>query len=117
MPLVRASTREEVKRRLERGVAFIHANVEQPITAADVARESCLSRFHFHRLFTTIYGETPHRYMARLRLERARSMLRAGDRSIGEIALANGFATPSAFSTAFAKYFGAPPRLMREKQL
>ena len=110
MPLLRASTREEIRRRIERGVAFIHASIDSSITVADVAREACLSRFHFHRLFTSITGETPHRYIARLRLERARAMLRERNRSVAEIALASGFATPSAFSSAYSKHFGIPPK-------
>ena len=110
MPLLRSSTRDEIRRRIERGVGFIHGSLESPFTVADVAREACLSRFHFHRLFTAMVGETPHRYIARLRLERARAMLRDGSRSVSEVALASGFATPSAFSSAYSKHFGIPPK-------
>jgi AraC-like DNA-binding protein len=114
LPLVRASTRDEIRRRVERGVAYIHANIDSAFTVADVAREACLSRFHFHRLFTSLYGETPHRYIARIRLEHARALLRDRNRSIADVAYGSGFATPSAFSTAFAKHFGAAPRAMRK---
>jgi AraC-like DNA-binding protein len=110
IPFVRASTRDEIRSRLARGVAFIHGSISEPFTVADVAREACLSRFHFHRLFTAMTGETPHRYIARLRLGRARAMLRDRRRSIGEVALASGFATPSAFSSAYSKYFGVSPK-------
>jgi len=110
MPLVRASTRDEIRRRIARGIAYIHASISDPFTVEDVAREACLSRFHFHRLFTAMTGETPHRYIARLRLERARAMLRDRERNIGDVALASGFATPSAFSSAFSKHFGYPPK-------
>jgi len=87
-----------------------HIELDLRDTVEDVAREACLSRFHFHRLFTAMTGETPHRYIARLRLERARAMLRDRERSIGDVALASGFATPSAFSSAFSKHFGYPPK-------
>ena len=110
MPFVRASTRDEIRSRIARGIAYIHASISDPFTVADVARESCLSRFHFHRLFIALTGETPHRYIARLRLERARAMLRDRQRSVGDVALASGFATPSAFSSAFSKHFGYSPK-------
>jgi len=110
MSLVRATTRDEIRRRVARGIAFIHGSIGDPFTVADVAREACLSRFHFHRLFTAMTGETPHRYIARIRLERARAMLRDRQRSVGEVALASGFATPSAFSSAFSKHFGYSPK-------
>ncbi len=115
LPVLRASTRAELRRRIDRGVAFMHANLERPITTEDAARAACLSRFHFHRLFVAMYGESPHRYLSRLRLERGRALLLGSDDDVTAIAFRCGFGALSAFSTAFTRRFGVPPGSLRKK--
>lgn len=73
LPALRAATRGELRRRIETATSFLHANLEERISVGDAARAACLSPFHFHRLFTVFHGVTPHRYLTRLRLERARA--------------------------------------------
>lgn len=114
LPALKAATRTELVARLQRGAAFIHASLDRALTVEDVAKEACLSPFHFHRLFTAFFGETPHRHIDRLRLERAQSLLRGSRRSITEIAAECGFETPGAFATRFGKRFGVPPRVFRK---
>lgn len=109
LPALRASTREELRRRLDVATAFMHGNVDRPLTIAAVAREACLSPFHFHRLFTAMHATPPHRYLTRLRLERARSLLRAGDRTIADVAFACGFESLGSFTTLFRKRYGVTP--------
>ncbi|HVR38373.1 MAG TPA: AraC family transcriptional regulator [Thermoanaerobaculia bacterium] len=109
LPALRASTREELRRRLAIATAFMHGNLEQPLAIADVAREACLSPFHFHRLFTALHGVPPHRYLTHLRLERARALLRAGDRAVAGVAFATGFESIGSFTTLFRKHFGITP--------
>ncbi|MBV9494787.1 MAG: helix-turn-helix transcriptional regulator [Acidobacteria bacterium] len=114
LPALKLATRTELAARLRRGAAFIHASLDRPLTVEDLAKEACLSTFHFHRLFTAFFGETPHRHIDRLRLERAKALLRGSRRSITEIAGECGFETPGAFATRFAKRFGVPPRAFRK---
>ena len=117
LPALRAATRDELARRVSIATSFLHANLDRPITIADAAREACLSPFHFHRLFTTFHGLTPHRYLTRLRLERARTLLAAGDRPVADVALACGFESTGSFTTLFTKTFGVTPgksRRMRD---
>jgi AraC-like DNA-binding protein len=110
LPVLRSSTRHELTRRLGMAMERMHTALDRPLTIPEMAREACLSPFHFHRLFTAFTGETPHRYLRRLRLERARAMLRGGRRSVVEVAQSCGFESPTSFSAAFARHFGAPPR-------
>ena len=76
VPALRASTRQELWRRLHRARDYIHANATGPIDLAAIARVACLSPHHFHRLFRKAFGETPHRYRTRLRLARAAVLLK-----------------------------------------
>jgi AraC-like DNA-binding protein len=113
LPAVRASTREELSRRLRRARDAAEGALGERLTLARLAREACLSTFHFHRAFTSLFGETPHGYVTRRRLERARDALVGSDRAVTEIALDHGFESPSSFSTLFRRRFGLPPREFR----
>lgn len=109
LPAIRHSTRVEVYRRLLRGRDFMLSSLHQPVQLSDIAAEACLSSFHFHRAFRHAFGETPHRYFTRHRLERAAQLLRRTEWSITEICLATGFESLTSFSGLFRRYFGLPP--------
>ncbi|MCU1231886.1 MAG: hypothetical protein JWO97_4770 [Acidobacteria bacterium] len=113
LPALKASTREELRRRLSIAATVIHARIGERLSIADVAAEACLSPFHFHRAFTSYFGETPHRYLTRLRLERARALLRGTARSVSDVARDCGFESPGSFTTLFTKRFGVPPARFR----
>lgn len=84
------------------------------LTAA--ARQAGLSAVHFHRLATRTWGETPHARVQRIRLERARDLLRsAHELPVAQIAERCGFANPFYFTRAFAKRFGMPPTAYRQR--
>jgi AraC-like DNA-binding protein len=114
LPALRAATRQELHRRLARATEYIHANLGATLRLEDVAGAACLSPFHFHRLFRSLRGETPHGYITRKRLQRARSLLRATTRSIAEIAFDCGFASIGSFTALFARTFGVPPGRFRK---
>ncbi|WP_020162807.1 helix-turn-helix domain-containing protein [Methyloversatilis discipulorum] len=63
----------------------------------------------FHDLFVDAFGEPPHRYLVRLRLDAALALLDDSTRSLGDIALDTGFADQSAFTRRFTQRFGLPP--------
>ncbi|WP_437900592.1 helix-turn-helix domain-containing protein [Sorangium sp. So ce124] len=99
---------------IERALRFIAANLERPITVADVARAARLSEFHFHRVFHAAVGEPIGRFITRRRLEQ--SALRLAyepDRSIMDVALSSGYSSASNFSNAFAAHFGCSPSQVR----
>ena len=116
LPALRASTRAELAKRIGVAIEWMHAHFAEPLTVEAIAREACLSPFHFHRLFTAFTGETPHQYLRRLRLERARVLLRSGTQSVTDVALHAGFSSPTSFSSAFTRVFGASPRAFANSQ-
>jgi len=109
LPSVRAATRDELARRLEIATSFLHANCTRGVTIAEAARAACLSPFHFHRLFTRFHGVTPHRYLNRLRLERARAQLRHSEGNVLEVALDCGFESLGSFAALYKRTFGMTP--------
>ncbi len=113
VPAARSSTREEMLRRVSRGRDFLHANAGSPVTLEEAARSACLSTYHFHRIFTRVFGQTPHSYLTRLRLERAQRMLTGGV-PVTEVCAAVGFESLGSFSTLFHKRFGGPPSKFRK---
>jgi AraC family transcriptional regulator len=92
----KASTREELFRRLEVGREYIHSYASGPLSLDTVAREACLSRYHFHRLFTQVFQKTPHGYLTEVRLARAHSLLRSGV-IIDQVCADVGFSSTSSF--------------------
>ena len=116
LPALRASTREELARRVGVATSYLHANLGRGVTIVEAAREACLSPFHFHRLFSAFHGVTPHRYLTRLRLERARAALRAGGQSVAEVAFACGFESVGSFTTLFKRTFGITPGQIRKNE-
>jgi AraC-like DNA-binding protein len=113
LPALRASTRDELARRVAIGTSYLHANIDRAVSIGEAAREACLSPFHFHRLFASFHGITPHRYLTRLRLARARMLLRSSGRPIADIAFACGFESVGSFTTLFTRHTGMPPARFR----
>jgi AraC family transcriptional regulator len=108
VPAAKASTREELFRRLQIAREYLHSNLHNRISLDDVSRESCISRFHLHRAFKRVFRLTPHAYVTKIRLERARTLLQTGHSAL-ETTLALGFTSPSAFTRLFRAHYGAPP--------
>lgn len=114
LPGARAATRQELFRRLLIGREHMHSEGAEAGSLRAAARSACLSPFHFHRGFTAAFAQTPHAYVAGLRLDRARTMLETGAMVI-EAALEAGFASPSAFTRAFRRRFGEAPSAARRR--
>jgi transcriptional regulator GlxA family with amidase domain len=106
---------QPVLARLRRVRERLQAGTGEAAGLDEMARQACFSKYHFLRLFRQAYGETPARYLARLRLERARALLETTDRSVTEICLEVGFESLPSFSGAFRKYTGAPPQRYRRR--
>lgn len=114
VPALRTATREELRRRTGLAIEFIHANIAGPLRLDDMARAARLSPFHFHRVFTALCGVTPHRYVTRLRLGRARTLLRSTGKSVLEVALDCGFGSLTSFTALFRRTQGSPPARFRK---
>src|ERR1041385_195424 len=66
---------DELFRRLCRSRDFLADRIDQPLRLADAAREAFLSPFHYHRLFARTFGETPHAFVTKQRIDRAKRLL------------------------------------------
>lgn len=106
---------DDVFRRLCRARDLVHERCSEPLTVAQLARTAGVSRYHFLRLFRDGFGETPHQYLVRVRLERARKLLAADAASVTEVCMEVGFSSLGSFSALFAKRVGLPPSGYRKK--
>jgi AraC-like DNA-binding protein len=96
-------------------LAAIHSDVARPWTTAKLARFSGTSRSALGARFAKVVGLGPIEYLQQWRIALAKDELRRGTRSIAEIALAIGFQSGSAFSTAFTRSVGCSPRRFAER--
>jgi AraC family transcriptional regulator len=99
--------------RLKRVIDYVEANLDKPVTLADVASAVGLSRMHFAAQFRAATGMRPHEYLLRRRVERAQQMLVETGQSVVDVALSVGFQTQSHFTTVFKRFAGQPPRAWR----
>ncbi len=91
LPALKSATRREVGRRLALAVDLVHDSYEDDIGLADMARAACLSKFHFLRLFTELYGLTPHAYLQRKRALAAARLMEEGGITVTAVATQVGF--------------------------
>lgn len=113
VPAAKPATREELVRRVSRGRDFIESSLGQAIALEDMARAAFLSPYHFHRLFHQVFGERPHQYLVRRRLERASERLRNNDDPVTQVCLESGFESLGSFSTLFRRRYGMSPSQWR----
>jgi len=88
----------------------------RPLDVAALARIAYVSEAHFIRTFRATFGETPHRYLQRRRVERAMFMLRESDRTVTEICFDVGFMSLGTFSRTFHDIVGCTPTEYRERE-
>jgi len=87
----------------------------QPLDVPTLARIPHVSEAHFTRTFRATFGETPHRYLQRRRVERAMFLLRETDRSVTDICFQVGFGSLGTFSRTFRDIIGRSPRTYRKE--
>ncbi len=108
VPGAKASTREELFRRLQVAREYLHSNVDRRISLETLSREACVSPYHLLRAFQRVFRQTPHAYLTALRLERAWSLLQNGS-SVTSTAMDVGFTSVSAFTRRFRSHYGIRP--------
>src|SRR6202047_821896 len=100
--------------RVRRITDLVHARLEDELGLDELAQSVGLSTAHFARMFRKSTGETPHQFVLRQRLERAKSMLRAPDARILDVAGACGFKTQQLFAQVFRDVCGVSPTRYRQ---
>ena len=98
--------------RIAAAKVYIDENFQEPINLETISQQAFLSRFHFHRIFTQVYRSTPHQYMTRKRLDKARDLL-AHNRPVTEVCNEVGFESIGSFSMLFKKEVGFAPQYYR----
>jgi AraC-like DNA-binding protein len=86
----------------------------QPTIEA-LAREVGISPYHFIRQFEALFGVTPHQYRIQVRLDRAKELLAAQQRSVTAVCMDVGFSSLGSFSTLFSRRFGVTPSAYRRR--
>jgi len=104
---------EEANRRLLRARDAMDRDYASELDVPALARIAHCSRAHFIRTFRATFGETPHRYLQRRRVERAMFLLRATDRSVTQVCLDVGFTSLGTFTRTFRAIVGETPTAYR----
>lgn len=110
-------TRKDHHDRVQRVMIQIDRQLDRPWDLNALAAVACLSPYHFHRVFQQCTGESPHQHLYRRRMEHAAIRLYASSARITDIALDVGYDCPNAFSKAFRKWSGRPPRRFRRRPI
>jgi AraC-like DNA-binding protein len=100
-------------RRIGRAIAYIRAHHRRRLTVEAIAQAACCSVSHLHALFRRCLGASPMDYVAEVRLDRAMSLLTAGDESISAIALETGHADQSVLTRSMKRRRGVTPAAYR----
>jgi AraC-like DNA-binding protein len=100
---------EDLNRRLLRARDAMDRAYAEPLDVRAVAAVAHCSEAHFSRSFRAVFGETPHRYLQRRRVERSMFLLRETDRSVTDICFDVGFGSLGTFSRTFREIVGETP--------
>ena len=98
-----------MNRRLLRARDAMDRAYAEPLDVRAVAAVAHISEAHFIRSFRAVFGETPHRYLQRRRVERSMFLLRETDRSVTDICFDVGFTSRGTFSRTFREIVGESP--------
>ena len=107
---------EELNRRMLRARDAIDRAYAHPLDIPNLSQVASVSEAHFIRTFKATFGETPHRYLQRRRVERAMFMLRETEKSVTNICLDAGFTSLGTFSRTFHDIVGMSPTDYRTRQ-
>ncbi len=106
---------EDSNRRMLRARDAMDRDYAKPLDIATLASIADVSEAHLIRTFRATFGETPHRYLQRRRVERAMFLLRETDRDVTEICLDVGFTSLGTFGRTFHKIVGESPTTYRKR--
>jgi AraC family transcriptional regulator len=99
--------------KLRRAIEYIHDNMSSDISFRDVAGHVQMSPYHFARMFKQSTGQSPHNYIVRCRIERAKTLLVEARLPISDVAFEVGYKSQSHFTTCFGRLAGVTPAAFR----
>jgi AraC-like DNA-binding protein len=88
---------------------FMRDAYQRPINLPEISAQANLSPYHFQRVYRRTFQETPHEFLTRLRLERAKTLLARGSHNVTEACFEVGFSSLGSFSTLFTHLVGMSP--------
>jgi AraC-like DNA-binding protein len=88
---------------------FMRHAYQRPLNLPDISAQANFSPYHFLRVYKQAFQETPHEFLTRLRIERAKSLLARGSHNVTEACFEVGFSSLGSFSTLFAQRVGLSP--------
>lgn len=100
---------------MQRVCELIETHLDQPLDLEAMSQTVHLSRFHLLRTFHRTFKETPHQYLTRKRIERAKELLANSEMPITEICLEVGFSSLGSFSALFHQVVGWSPSMYRAR--
>jgi AraC-like DNA-binding protein len=103
---------DDTYQRIVAAKCYIDDNYQEPIGLDLISQQAFMSRFHFHRLFRQVYRHTPHQYLTRKRLDKAKNLL-AENKPVAEVCNEVGFESIGSFSVLFKKEIGFAPQYYR----
>jgi AraC family transcriptional regulator len=115
---IKPDTAADYRKRVCRAMNFISRNLERDLSLEEIAAAAPFSKFHFHRIFTAMVGETVAAFTRRLRLEMAAGRLLSQPREdITTIAMDCGFSSSQNFAKSFRRQFGMTPTDFRKRKM
>lgn len=115
IPVIKNSTKTEIYQRLSYSMDFLQTYFHQNIDLEILASTACLSKFHFLRLFKTVFGFSPYQYIQYLRIQKAKTLLQKTNLPIYQIALELGFQNSTSFSRLFFQKTNYYPNYYRNQ--
>lgn len=103
-------------RRIVQAKLYIDDHYTEPIDLNNIAEEAYFSKFHFIRLFRSIYGKTPHQYLTAVRISKAKQLLSKGV-AVSDVCFSVGFESLGSFSSLFKNMVGRTPSAFLSEQL
>ena len=113
IPAVKKAVKIELGKRLINVVDYMYSHYSKEITLEALSEQAFLSKYHFLRLFKTYFGQSPHQFLTKIRINRAKDLLINTSNSIHQIAYAIGIQNPSSFTRLFNQKVGIGPNNFR----
>jgi AraC-like DNA-binding protein len=102
-------------KRIVQAKLFIDSNYSSKLDLDNISGQAHFSKFHFIRLFKSIYGKTPNHYLIKIRIEHAKTFLAKGH-SVLEASIMVGFDSPTSFAAMFKRIVGQTPSAFQKEQ-
>ncbi|GAA3521665.1 AraC family transcriptional regulator [Aquimarina addita] len=114
LKIIKHDTKRELYKSIIETKKYLNDNFRDKISLEKISKDIGISKYHLHRLFREINGNTPLEYLTAIRLENAKNKLRYSKDSIFEIAISCGFDSLPYFSNIFKKFVGLSPTTYRK---